>query len=67
MGDGEIREVTVGYQGRSSNHVRTYYLRLTLRNGREYSLFAPGRFYPGASDRSVVEEWRSRLERYVGG
>jgi hypothetical protein len=63
----EVREVAVGYQGRRSNRVQTYYLRLTLGNGRKYSLFAPGRFYEGASDRSVVEGWQARLERYIAG
>ncbi len=57
----DIREVGIGYLGRSSNHVRTYYLNLKLRDGHDYSLFAPGRFYPGSSDRSTVEGWRRRL------
>jgi hypothetical protein len=42
-----------------------YYLVLKLRNGEEYPLFAPGRFFQGASDRSVVEGWRRRLEDYL--
>jgi hypothetical protein len=33
--------------------------------GEEYPLFAPGRFYDGASDRSIVEGWKLRLEKYV--
>ena len=57
----DIREVGIGYLGRSSNHVRTYYLNLKLRDGHDYPLFAPGRFYPGSSDRSTVEGWRRRF------
>lgn len=57
----DIREVGIGYLGRSSNHVRTYYLNLKLRDGHDYPLFAPGRFYPGSSDRATVEGWRRRL------
>jgi len=42
----------------------TLYLILHLRNGEEYPLFAAGYFYDGASDQSVVEGWRQRLEVY---
>jgi hypothetical protein len=61
----EVREVSIGFLGKSSNYVRTYYLVLHLVDGHEYPLFAPGRFYEGASDRSVVEGWRQRLEEYL--
>jgi hypothetical protein len=62
----DIADVGVGFLGRSSNYVKTYYLELTLRSGGRCSLFAPGRFYEGASDRSVVEGWRDRLLGYMG-
>jgi hypothetical protein len=38
---------------------------LKLRDGEEYPLFAPGRLYDGASDRSIVEGWKLRLEPYI--
>lgn len=60
----EVRDVSIGFLGKSSNYARTYYLVLHLVDGREYPL-APGRFYEGASDRSVVEGWRQRLEEYL--
>lgn len=61
----EIREVGIGFLGKRSNGVRFYYLALTLGNGENYSLFAPGRFYPGASDRAIVAGWQRRLEGYL--
>jgi hypothetical protein len=57
--------VSVGYLGRKSNFGQTSYLVLKLANGQEYPLFAPGRFYPGASDRATVESWRQRLQGYT--
>jgi hypothetical protein len=65
IGFQEIVEIGIGFLGKRSNYVTMYYLVLKLRNGEEYSLFAPGRFYEGASDRSVVEGWRKRLENYI--
>jgi hypothetical protein len=61
----DIVHITIGYLGKKSNYVDFYYLVLTLINGEKYSLFAPGRFYAGGSDRSVVEGWRLRLEEYL--
>jgi hypothetical protein len=61
----DILEVGIGYLGKRSNFVRNYYLILKLRSGEDYALFAPGRFYKGASDRSVVEGWKARLEKYI--
>jgi hypothetical protein len=61
----EISGVQIGRLGKKSNFAVTYYLDLLLQNGERYPLFAPGRFYEGASDRSVVEGWRSRLESYL--
>ena len=63
----DVSEVTVGFLGKRSNFVTIYYLVLHLTNGERYPLFAPGRFYDGASDRSVVEGWRARLEKYLAG
>ena len=61
----EITGTGVGFLGKESNRVTFYYVLLKLRNGDEYPLFAPGRFYQGATDRSVVEGWRQRLETYM--
>jgi hypothetical protein len=65
IGFGDIVRVGIGYLGKQSNFVTFYYLVLELRSGEEYALFAPGRFYPGASNRSIVEGWRARLEKYI--
>lgn len=62
----QVRDVSIGFLGKRSNLVGTYYLVLHLTDGREYPLFAPGRFFEGASDRDTVEGWRSRLEGYLG-
>jgi hypothetical protein len=61
----EIRDISIGYQGKKSNFIQTYYLVLKLTSGSDYPLFAPGRFYAGASSRSTVEGWRLRLLQYV--
>ena len=61
----EVSDISVGYLGKKSNFVQTYYLVLKLTDGREYPLFAPGRFYPGASSRATVESWRQRLRGYL--
>ncbi|PIW08924.1 MAG: hypothetical protein CO066_06290 [Comamonadaceae bacterium CG_4_9_14_0_8_um_filter_60_18] len=63
----EITHVGIGYLGKKSNFVEWYYLSLTLRDGKRYALFAPGRFYDGASNRANVEGWRDRLEGYLRG
>jgi hypothetical protein len=60
-----VTGVSIGSLGKKSNFVQTYYLVLKLANGQEYPLFAPGRFYPGASDRATVESWRERLQGYM--
>ena len=62
---GEIGDISIGYQGEKSNFVQTYYLALKLVIGGEYPLFAPGRFYAGASSRATVEGWRRRLQEYM--
>jgi len=63
----DIADVRIGYLGKASNHVRFYYLALELKSGGECPLFAPGRGYEGASDRAVVESWRTRLQEFVRG
>jgi len=63
----DIADIGIGYLGKKSNYVTWYYLNLKLKNGKEYPLFAPGRFYEGGSDRSVVEGWRDRLRGYIDG
>ena len=62
----EIIDIGIGHLGKKSNFVTMYYLILKLKNGEDYSLFAPGRFYKGASSRFNVEAWRERLENYIG-
>ena len=62
---GEVTAVSIGYLGKRSNFMQTYYLVLKLTSGQEYPLFAPGRFYPGASSRTTVETWRRRLQEYI--
>jgi len=61
----DIVGVSVGYLGKKSNYVIWYYLILKLRSGKDYPLFAPGRFFEGASDRSTVTSWKQRLEEYL--
>lgn len=58
----DIVRIGLGYLGKKSNHVNFYYLFLKLKSGEEYPLFAPGRFYSGTSDRTVMESRRRRLE-----
>ena len=58
-----IDDVGIGYLGKASNYVGFYYLILRLKSGESYSLFAPGRFFAGGSDKSIVEGWRQRLQR----
>jgi hypothetical protein len=65
IGFGDVTGISIGYLGKKSNLVQTYYLVLKLTNGQEYSLFAPGRFFPGASSRTTVEGWRQRLQGYL--
>lgn len=62
---GDIVDISIGFLGKKSNHVSFYYLVLKLRNGQDYPLFAPGRFFPGAADRSVVAGWQRRLQDYI--
>lgn len=62
---GDIMQVSVGYLGKKSNYTNFYSLVLELRSGKEYPLFAPGRFYPGASNRATVDGWRARLAQYI--
>jgi len=62
---GDVVDTHIGYLGKRSNFVEFYYLILTLRNGENYPLFAPGRFHEEGSDRSVMEDRRQRLEEYL--
>jgi hypothetical protein len=63
---GDVVSVGLGFQGKRSNFVSFYYLELRLRSGEKFALFAPGRFFPGASDRATVAGWKRRLEAYLG-
>lgn len=61
----DIVGISIGYLGKRSNYVTWYYLVLRLRSGEEYPLFAPGRFFEGGSDKSIVATWKQRLEEYL--
>lgn len=61
----DIVHTGIGYLGKRSNFVNFYYIVLKLRSGEEYSLFAPGRFFKGSSDKSVMENRRQRIEEYL--
>lgn len=62
----EIVNVSIGYLGKRSNYVMWYYLVLKLKSGEDYPLFAPGLFFEGGSDKSIVTSWKQRLEGYLG-
>jgi hypothetical protein len=62
---GDIVGTGIGYLGKKSNFVSFYYINLKLRSGEVYPLFAPGRFFDGGSDRSVMESRRQQLEEYI--
>jgi hypothetical protein len=61
----EIVDINIGYLGRYSNYVTWYYLILKLRNGENYSLFTPGRFFRGGSSRTTAEGWKRQLSEYI--
>jgi hypothetical protein len=63
---GDVVDVSLGFLGKRSNFVTWYYLVLRLKSGEAYPLFSPGRFFAGGSDRPTVEDWRRRLEAYLG-
>lgn len=58
-----IADTHVGYIGKNPTYV--YCLALKLRNGERYSLFPPGYFFDGGSDRSSMERRQLRLEEYL--
>ncbi len=58
----DVAGINIGFLGKKSNFVTSYYLVLKLRDGGDCPLFSPGQFYAGASDRMTVEGWRQRLE-----
>jgi hypothetical protein len=62
----DIVRISIGAVGKRSNNVMFYFLRLERRNAPVFSLFAPGRFFEGSSNREVVEDWRCRLQEYIG-
>jgi hypothetical protein len=61
----DIADTGIGYIGKRSNFINFYYIILKLKSGEKYSLFSPGRFHDGGSDRSVMESRRQRLENYI--
>lgn len=61
----EIADTGIGYLGKKSAFVTFYYINLRLKSGELYPLFAPGRFFDGGSDRSVMESRRQQLEAWV--
>ncbi len=62
----DIVDTSIGFLGKRSNMVNFYYIVLKLGNGDKYTLFPPGRFFEGGSDRSAMESRRQRLEDYLG-
>jgi hypothetical protein len=58
----DIVDTYIGYFGKASNYFTFYYVVLKLRSGEEVTLFSPGYFYDGGSDRSVMESRRQGLE-----
>jgi hypothetical protein len=60
----DVVGINIGALGKRSNFVMQYYLVLKLQSGENYPLFSPGLFFEGASDRSIVAEWKQRLEMY---
>jgi hypothetical protein len=61
----DVIGVSIGYLGKRSNFVTWYYLVLGLKNGENYPLFSPGRYFEGGSDRAIVTSWKKRLEDYL--
>jgi hypothetical protein len=61
----EIVGTGIGFVGKKSNFVSFYSINLKLKNGMQYPLFSPGRFFEGGSDRSVMERRRQQLEAYI--
>ena len=61
----DIISTNIGYFGKASNFVNFYYINLKLSNGRNYPLFAPGRFFEGGSDRPVMESRLKWLENCI--
>ncbi len=65
IGFGQIADTGIGFVGRTSTYVTFYYIILRLRSGENYTLFGPGRFFQGASDRSLMEQRRQLLEQFL--
>jgi hypothetical protein len=59
----DIADTHVSYIGKYPTYV--YYLALKLRNGERYSLFPPGYFFDGGSDKAAMERRQLRLEGYL--
>lgn len=60
----DIEDVLIGWLGKKSNYVNFYYIILKVKDKGEVTLFSPG-YFKGASDRSVVEAWKTRLQEYL--
>ena len=61
----EIAGSSMGYFGKPSNCVNFHFIRLHLRSGEQYILFAPGRFYDGCSNRQIMEARKEQLELWI--
>ncbi len=61
----EIAGSSMGYFGKPSNCVNFHFIRLHLRSGEQYILFAPGWFYDGCSNRQIMEARRQQLESWI--
>jgi hypothetical protein len=60
---GDIIDTHIGFLGKFPTHI--YYLVLKLRSGEQFSLFPPGYFFDGGSDKSSMERRKLRLEEYL--
>lgn len=61
----EVEDVRIGRVGSATSGVPFFFLRLRLRDGQHATLFAPGRWYPGAMSRSATHTRLRQLDSYL--
>ncbi len=61
----DIDTARVGRVGSATSGVPFFFLTLQLRGGGHTTLFAPGRWYPGAMSRSAMSARLRELDRYL--
>lgn len=57
----DISDIRLQRVGTASGGIVFYSLDVRLRGGGRVTLFAPGRFFPGSTNRTTVSGWRERL------